>query len=224
MFKAAIFDLDNTLVDFMAMKTSAIRAAVLAMIDAGLQMSPKEAEEKINAIYQEHGIEYQKVFDVFLEKVFGNVPPAILAAGVVAYRRAREAALVPYPHVYQTLMKLFRAGIKLGVVSDAPSHEAWLRIAYLNLHHIFDVVITLDDTGIKKPSPEPFLKALELLNTRPGETIMVGDWPERDIKGAKELGIKTVLARYGNITGLGNVSADFVIDDIVQLLKIVGVV
>jgi len=39
---------------------------------------------------------------------------------VIAYRRAREAALVPYPHVYMTLMELLKMGIRLAVVSDAP--------------------------------------------------------------------------------------------------------
>ena len=37
-------------------------------------------------------------------------------------------------------------GIKLGIVSDAPSKEAWLRLSHLNLHHIFDVIITYDET------------------------------------------------------------------------------
>ena len=37
-------------------------------------------------------------------------------------------------------------GIKLAVVSDAPSREAWMRLYYLNLHHVFDPVLTYDDT------------------------------------------------------------------------------
>ena len=44
MIRAVVFDLDNTLMDFMAMKESAIRAAVNAMIDAGLTMEPEEAK------------------------------------------------------------------------------------------------------------------------------------------------------------------------------------
>ena len=43
MIKAIIFDLDNTLVDFMGMKRNAVSAAIHAMIDAGLQLSPDEA-------------------------------------------------------------------------------------------------------------------------------------------------------------------------------------
>ena len=36
-FKAVIFDLDNTLLDFMKMKDAAVRASVDAMLEAGLQ-------------------------------------------------------------------------------------------------------------------------------------------------------------------------------------------
>ena len=43
-------------------------------------------------------------------------------------------------------MFLIKNGIKLGVVSDAPSREAWMRIYYLNLYHFFDVVVTFDDS------------------------------------------------------------------------------
>ena len=39
MLKAVVFDLDNTLVDFMLMKKQAIDAAIHAMRDAGLQLS-----------------------------------------------------------------------------------------------------------------------------------------------------------------------------------------
>ena len=41
--KAIIFDLDNTLIDFMKMKTQSIEVAVDAMIDAGLIYSRSES-------------------------------------------------------------------------------------------------------------------------------------------------------------------------------------
>ena len=40
--KAVVFDLDNTLVDFMLMKRQAIDAAINAMRDAGLRLSNEE--------------------------------------------------------------------------------------------------------------------------------------------------------------------------------------
>jgi HAD superfamily hydrolase (TIGR02253 family) len=221
MIKAVVFDLDNTLVDFMAMKRQAIDAAIHAMIDAGLNIPREEIQSRIDAIYKERGMEFQSVFDQLLYDVFNKVDYKILSAGIIAYRRAREAALVPYPHVYLTLVELLKRSIKLAVVSDAPAREAWLRLCYLNFHHIFDAVVTFDDTGERKPKPGPFRKALEILKVKPDEALMVGDWAERDMIGAANIGMKTVFARYGDTFGTVETHADYEINDIKDLLLIV---
>lgn len=220
MIKAVVFDLDNTLVDFMAMKRKAVDAAIGAMIDAGLNLTPDEVRARIDAIYKERGIEFQNVFDQLLYDVFNKVNYKILSAGIIAYRRAREAALVPYPHVYMTLMELLKRGLRLAVVSDAPGREAWLRLCYLDFHHIFDAVVTFDDTGERKPNPGPFKKALELLKVSPAEALMVGDWAERDMIGAANIGMKTVFARYGDTFGTVQTHADYEVSDIKDLLSI----
>lgn len=221
MIKAVIFDLDNTLVDFMAMKRQAIAAAIDSMIDAGLGLTREEAQARIDAIYKERGIEFQNVFDQLLYDVFQKVDYKILSAGIIAYRRAREAALVPYPHVNMTLISLLKRGIKLAVISDAPGREAWLRLCYLNFHHVFDHVITFDDTGERKPSPVPFLRALELLQVQPHEAIMVGDWAERDVVGAAQVGMVTVFARYGDTFGTVESNARYDINDVSELLSVI---
>jgi putative hydrolase of the HAD superfamily len=221
MIKAVIFDLDNTLVDFMVMKRQAVDAAINAMIDAGLKLPVDDARKRIDKIYKEKGIEFQNVFDQLLYDVFKKVDYKILSAGVIAYRRAREAALVPYPRVYMTLTELLKMGLKLAVISDAPAREAWLRLSYLNFHHLFDLVLTFDDTGEKKPSPVPFKKALKLLSLRPEEALMVGDWAERDMVGAAKVGMKTVFAKYGDTFGTAETHADYDINDISELISVV---
>lgn len=221
MIKGIVFDLDNTLVDFMAMKRQSVDAAINAMIDAGLNLTREEIQQRIDAIYQEKGIEFQNVFDQLLYDEFQKVDFKILSAGVVAYRRAREAALVPYPHVYKTLMELVKMGLKIGVVSDAPAREAWLRLTYLNLHHMFDHIVTFEDTGIRKPEPAPFKKILELLRLEPHEALMVGDWAERDVVGAAKVGMRTVFARYGDTFGTIESNADYEVDDISELIEII---
>lgn len=221
MIKAVIFDLDNTLVDFMGMKRQAVEAAIQSMIDAGLGLTTDEVRRRIGEIYKERGIEFQNVFDQLLYDLFQKVDYKILSAGIIAYRRAREAALVPYPHVNMTLIGLLKRGIKLAVVSDAPAREAWLRLCSLNFHHLFDCVVTFGDTGERKPSPAPFRRAMEQLHVRPKEALMVGDWPERDVLGAAQLGMRTAFARYGDTFGTVESNADFDLSDISALLPIV---
>lgn len=221
MIKVVIFDLDNTLTDFMRMKESAVDAAVDAMIDAGLRLPAETIKDKIYEVYDRKGIEFQGVFDDVLEELLGQVNHKVLAASVVAYRRAKEAALVLYPHVRVTLFELIKRGISLAVISDAPRKEGWLRLCYLQLHHMFDKVLTFDDTGERKPSPVPFQRVLTHFGVEPGNAVMVGDWPERDIRGAAQLGIVTVFARYGDRSGTEESGAHYEVNDIFDLVEII---
>lgn len=221
MIKAVVFDLDNTLMDFMKMKQRAIEEAIPAMVDAGLEITTERANQLISEIYKEKGIEYQQVFDEFLNKVLKKVDYKILSAGIVAYRRAREASLIPYPHVYSTLYSLLKMGIRMGILSDAPVKEAWLRLAYLNFHQIMDTVVTFNDTMVRKPDPAPFKLLLKKMNVAPNEALMVGDWVERDIIGAAKVGMKTAFARYGDTFNTKSHNADYELNDISELVDII---
>jgi putative hydrolase of the HAD superfamily len=224
---AVIFDLDNTLTDFMRAKEESIRAAALAMVDAGLPLDAETATERVFAIYRDRGIEHQRVFNLFLKETVGEVDDRVLAAAVVAYRRARDGALVLYPHAKLVLNRLLKGGYKMAVVSDAPRFEAWVRLVYLGLQHAFDAVLTFDDTGHRKPAPEPFLMALERLDVAPERAVIIGDWKERDIVGGHNAGLHTVYARYGDQysqysdkAAAPEAEPDFVVDDLLQLLDV----
>ena len=221
LIKGVVFDLDNTLLDFMKMKQVAVRSAIRGMIEAGLEIDEDKSFDNIISLYEKIGWENQKVFDVFLENSIGHVDNKFLAAGVVAYRRAREANLLAYPNVNKTLIDLTKLGMKLAVVSDAPSREAWMRIYYLNLYHFFDAVVTFDDSGERKPSSVPFEMALKKLGLNPESSLMIGDWPERDVVGAKKIGMKTAFAVYGDTFGTKNSGADWDVEDISELVIII---
>jgi putative hydrolase of the HAD superfamily len=219
--RAIVFDLDNTLTDFMKMKEAAINAAIDGMIDAGFRLPPADLRARVDAIYREQGLEFQRVFDELLQREFGEVDPKILAAGIVGYRRARESTLVLYPHAQMTLLELVKRGIKLGVVSDAPRLQVWMRLCALGLQHVFDAVVTFEDTGERKPAPAPFREVLRRLGVAPQEALMIGDWAERDVVGAKSLGMTTVFARYGDTFDTKVSGADHDIDDLLELVGIV---
>ena len=221
MIRAIVFDLDNTLVDFMRMKDDAVRAAIEGMIDAGLTLPRETVRARIDAIYKERGLEFQQVFDVLLEREFGQVDARVLASGIIAYRRARASAMTLYPHTQIALHELVRRGILLGVVSDAPRMQVWLRLCELALQHTFDAVVTFDDTHERKPGAAPFREVLSRLGVPASEALMVGDWAERDVVGGRSLGMKTAFARYGDTFETQESGADFDIDDIFELVGIV---
>lgn len=220
---ALAFDLDNTLINFMLFKRKTAQAAAAAMVENGLPLSKEEAEEKIFEIYSKKGIEYQKTFFdvVYPFHLPLNKAERIQQAGILAYLKTKFAVLHPYPDVPQTLMEL-RAKYKLAVVTDAPRNKAWQRLLLTNLANYFDTVITFHDTNASKPSQEPFQKLLTTLALEPSQILFTGDNLSRDIKGAKEAGMRTCFAKYGAVIGMDNsVHPDFEIERFSELLEII---
>lgn len=221
LIKAVLFDLDNTLIDFMKMKRISCEQAISAMIDAGLPLRKGEAMKILFALYEKHGLENQQIFQLFLNETIGKIDYRILAAGIAAYRKVKAGFLEPYPHVLPTLLELKLRGYKIGVVTDAPRIQAWIRLADMRLHQLFDLVVALEDTGEAKPSILPFKAALSQLKLKPEEVLFIGDSPKRDIAGAKKAGMKTALAKYGQTKKYSKEKpeTDYVLNDISELLK-----
>ena len=69
MIKAVIFDLDNTLIDFMTMKKLSCDAAINAMIGAGLNVKKDKAIKELFRLYDKYGLEEKTIFQKFLKKV-----------------------------------------------------------------------------------------------------------------------------------------------------------
>jgi FMN phosphatase YigB (HAD superfamily) len=128
MIKAIIFDLDNTLIDFMSMKKAASTAAANAMITAGLKDYPEDLAHTLFSFYLDHGIESDDAFEEYLRQEYKAVDCRILAAAVNAYLKEKYVHLKPYPGVKKTLSELKRQGFKLGVVSDGLRLKAWMRL------------------------------------------------------------------------------------------------
>jgi len=222
MIKAILFDIDNTLIDFMRMKKKSCEAAVEAMIAAGLDMKKEDVIGTLYELYDKYGIEYDKIFQKLLKKLKGKINYKILASGVIGYRKVQETYLIPYAGVIPVLTKL-KKKYKLGIVSDAPSMQAWMRLITMKIDCFFDVVVTKGDVKKQKNHSAPFNSALKQLNMKPEEVLMVGDRIERDILTPKKLGIKTCFARYGSEKppALGKSGADFEIEDVKELIGIV---
>jgi putative hydrolase of the HAD superfamily len=203
--RAVLFDLDNTLVDFMRMKRTASDAAARAMIAAGADFpfSPDEAGDILFGEYLQD-IEGNEVFAGFLRKhhrqklsLNQHHVDRITAHAVNAYLKAKTLQTEPYAGVRRTLIALVRRGFRLGVLTDAPRFKAYQRLESAGLVDFFDFVVTFTDSGERKPHDKPFRAALDLLGLPPHQVLMVGDWPEKDMAGAKAVGMRTAWAAYG---------------------------
>jgi len=71
MIKAVIFDLDNTLLDFIKMKREAVQNALLSMKEAGLELDLEQSYNEVMSIYESEGWEHQLVFNKFLNDKIG---------------------------------------------------------------------------------------------------------------------------------------------------------
>ena len=220
--KAVLFDIDNTLIDFMKMKKECCRAAIDAMISAGLKMKRDKALKLLWDLYEIHGIESQRIFQKFTKKIYGKENYKIIVHGVLAYRKMRQSYLVPYHNVVPTLLELKRRNYKLAIVTDAPIMEAYMRLVSLKIDDFFEVIITKATARRQKTHAAPFNAALRGLKISPEEAMMIGDRIPRDVVTAKKLGIKTCYARYGEDKPAkkGKSGADFEINNINELLKI----
>ncbi|MEM4230640.1 MAG: HAD-IA family hydrolase, partial [Candidatus Pacearchaeota archaeon] len=138
-----------------------------------------------------------------------------------AYKKTKESYMTPYKGVVNVLKKL-KKKYKLAIISDAPRVNAWSRLLAMKIDKFFDVVVTKSDVKVQKPSSKIFNVALKKLKVKPSEAIMVGDRIERDIKGARALGIKTCFARYGNPKAKkGKSRADWEIESVGELERVV---
>jgi putative hydrolase of the HAD superfamily len=220
--KAVLFDLDNTLIDYLHFKTETARAAASEMVRQGLPVDEQKAFELIFSVYDEKGIEYSKtLFEVI--KPFGlevNMAERIQQAGLASYLRRKLEVLRAYPEAPGVLTEI-RKMARTGIVSDAPRNKAWQRLVMTGLDPFFDIVVSHSDTREFKPHPSPFALALDKLGLEGADCLFVGDNPARDILGARRAGMRTAWARYGAFTHDGP-AADFELQRLEGLLAILG--
>lgn len=193
--KAVLFDLDNTLIDFIKMKKEACRSAVKAMRKVGLKVDEKTCLEKLMDTYYKLGLESDVAITTFLRELTGKVDENILQSGIKGYLKAKPNFLKPYPYVLETLEILKSQGLKLGIVTDAPKEKAIQRLNAMNITKFFDIIVTYTESRVKKPDLLPFKLAIKKLDLNPEEILFVGDSFRRDIEPARKLGMNTLLVK-----------------------------
>ncbi|WP_226580505.1 pyrophosphatase PpaX [Halobacillus litoralis] len=128
-----------------------------------------------------------------------------------------------YDGVVDTIEALKEKGYRLGIVTTKMRNTVQMGLELTNLDGLFETVITLDDVNNAKPHPEPIVKALDLLNSKASEALMVGD-NTHDIEAGQNAGVRTAGVAW-TIKGrevLDDLNPDYMLTNMRDLLEITG--
>ena len=216
--ETVVCDMDNTLFDLVGAKLEACRC-VVDYLGAG---DPEALFlQFLNGVY---GFEDHRNIRDYLEAL-GVYQPRTFEVCCRTYEGVKLDLVEPYPGVEETLRCLQDAGIRLAVATDAESVQADRRLRKTGLIDFFEVVVTPEVSGRRKPEPDSLLYALRRLDAVPEEAMMVGDSPRRDIAPGRQLGMVTAFAAYGDWrrSRAADVAADIVLAEFSEILDHVGI-
>jgi phosphoglycolate phosphatase len=179
--RAAVFDLDGTLLDSVSL--------VLQAIAHALEPFGPRAEP---AIFARLGGPPERFMRTLLDDV-RHTPAAV--ARMAAYHQAHADRIAPFAGAIRLLETLHRDGIRLAVWTgrDRDTTEGLLREHHLG--HLLSSVICGDDLPSHKPDPAGLRDIMRRLEVLPAETIYVGD-ADVDVLGGAACEVDTVLIRH----------------------------
>jgi phosphoglycolate phosphatase len=207
--KLIIFDLDGTLVDTVQDITNALNYALMShgIKNLNVKETMKLVGEGVTRLVEKvlpEGKEYLKddVMKKFLKYYSENL-----------IENSKE-----FPHVRETLENLNH--FKKAVISNKRETLSKRLLKERDLKKYFDLIVGSDTAGERKPSPIPVLYAISKLSVRPEESIVVGD-SYYDIEAGKMAGTKTVAVTYGYQPKELLKEANYVIDDLRELIPLI---
>lgn len=150
-YSTAVFDLDNTFYDWVAVFAAATKTFVRHLSDRS-GVLPDVVGAELRELYATTGT----LENPFLVQQLpciralhpGTDPMAIVARyadTVTAVQTARRTALVLYPGVRDGLELLRAKGVQMLVITSAPAFAAIQRLRTLDLGEYFDLVVAAED-------------------------------------------------------------------------------
>ena len=224
--KALFFDIDDTLFSTSVFADKARRAAVDAMLAAGLRTDRdtvmRELEEVIAEFTSNYGNHFDKVVHRLPPSATQGLNPAIVvAAGVVAYHETKWRELQAHDDVYEVLQWLAGTRLIRGIISAGITIKQAEKLVRLKLLEFVtpSAIFFTDQIGFSKPNHKLYKRALEPFDLDPSRCIYVGDNPTHDIDPCNELGWTTVWIRRSgrHAERNGQTQADHEIRDFLEL-------
>jgi putative hydrolase of the HAD superfamily len=220
------FDGDDTLWDFHAMSERGMAAAV-ALIKNRLGtpadgLSVEGMTARVNGERDKQDpqtIDYpafrQSMYRLVIAEL-GHPDPETFAAEVMAdYLAARDAELILFPGARELLEGL-RGRVKLGFMTNGTSTPEGRGFAGL-----FDVVVTPETLGLRKPDPAVFHHAGTLAGVNAGRALHVGDGLESDVAGALAAGWSAAWFNPGRAENSSPHQPHYTVHDLRDLMRVI---
>ena len=203
-FRAAIVDLDGTMVDTLGDFEVALNRT---LADLDLPPVTRTLVERTVGKGSEHLIRTVLAHQMALPEARGGVKTSPAWTVDSLYERAWQRYqhhylaingdfAVVYPGVAEGLQALCDAGLALACLTNKPLAFARDLLHAKGLAGYFRLVFGGDSFERKKPDPLPLLKTCEALGTATHETLMVGD-SSNDAQAGRAAGCGVVLVTYG---------------------------
>jgi putative hydrolase of the HAD superfamily len=238
--RALIFDINGTLIDIETDERmeQAYRAIAHFLTYQGIALHRWEA---LNLYFQIMKEQFERSTEIFPEfdvvavwrevlarqggDFTASLPPGKLQQLPLflaeLQRGISRKRLSLFPGVLEALNEL-RERYLLAVVSDAQSAYAVPELRAVGLHRYFDPIVISGDYGYRKPDARLFQAALNRLQVSPGQAIYIGNDGYRDIFGARQLGINTILIRRTqDVTRPNDAEPDYIIREFAELSRAV---
>jgi putative hydrolase of the HAD superfamily len=235
---AVLFDMGGTLFSYEAREqmgsanVAALRRLGLAPDDPAVREARRRAAEEVEREYATRRSFLHR--DLFRDRLARTAellgvtaPPAVLAQFDVEQRQAVIDHLVPMPDARQTLEGLRAAGLYVGVVSNADDDYLGPVLQRHGLDVLVDDWTSSQEADSCKPDRRIYEYALAKAGRVAAETLFVGDSPQHDVAGARDVGMRSVLiGEPGAVAplthGLGAATeADFEVRALIEVLAIV---
>jgi HAD superfamily hydrolase (TIGR01549 family) len=181
--KAAVFDLDGTLVDSMPL---VVEAFLHALEPFGLGLTAEE-------LFLRLGAPPERTFAMLLGGP-ERVPVAMQRLEHYAGEQWRK--IRPFPGTHDLLSHLGGRALPRGVWTGRDRRTTELILREHAMETAVEVLICGDDLPSHKPDPAGLQRILETLGVEREEAVFLGD-ADVDVQAGAELGVRTVLIRHG---------------------------
>ena len=234
--RAVLFDYGHTLIHFdenpHARLTDAYQR-INHLLRAELAREVPEAESLIRDIsmvvdaeiqrdYREgrpEEVEIAGIYDRALRRIGLEISPALIEQVMELEQEGWLLSVHVGNEAIPTLRRLREAGLKTGLVSNAAYRPRLMRrqVEVLGLLPHLDSLTFSSEVGLRKPHPAIYRDALEKLGVEAESALFVGDRLREDVRGPKEMGMRTVLLREWRREEDPDGEADFTADRLSEL-------